>query len=193
MVETSPTPISTSTFVTLARREDWPSRFTTFVAESLQEGVVLDWENFNCVSWAADAVEAMTGVDLYEDFRGKSDSPLSAYVMLRRAGFRTLSDIMASKLPEKALPFVARGDVVLVPVEGQWNPYMGAAPPRESVSADVTDLVPVDEEGKPLALLAICIADPPICWNLTENGPVRINLSQAVKAYDVGGALCLQQ
>jgi hypothetical protein len=47
------------------RRADWPER----LAETIKDAQGFD-ENYYCLTFAADCVQAMTGIDYLEDYRG---------------------------------------------------------------------------------------------------------------------------
>jgi hypothetical protein len=78
------------------------------------------WGEFDCALYAADAINAMTGVDFAADFRGRYDSEESAWRFLASLGYRDLGELASSRLPEiltpdgKPAPSLARrGDVGL--------------------------------------------------------------------------------
>lgn len=71
------------------------------------------WGEHDCVTFAADCVQAMTGEDVLGDLRGSYDSPLSAARVLRQMDCTTLGDAVATMLPEILPADARRGDVVL--------------------------------------------------------------------------------
>ncbi|MEB3029704.1 hypothetical protein VJI72_07910, partial [Parvimonas micra] len=99
--------------IEIKRRLDWDLCLSDFLLDSVREGVCLDWEFFNCASWCCDGIEAMTGVDLYEEFRGQSKSMASAFSMIHKAGYKSFEEIIASKLPTIPVAYARRGDLVL--------------------------------------------------------------------------------
>lgn len=168
---------------TLTRLPNWDARLVEYISETRREGIVLDWEFFNCASWVCGAIDAMTGTNIYEPFEGKSDSPISAWKMIKEHGFNSLADIVASQLPEKPLNRVARGDVVLYPTESIGE----AACERRRLVSDLPDYSALGMS------VAVCLADPPVAWNLSEGGLVAVPLVDCVLAFAVGEALCHQQ
>lgn len=162
----------------LTRKDNWQQIFVEFLQESQNEGVVCDWEFFNCTSWVCDGIEAITGVDLYAPYRGRSNSIASAWRMIKEAGFKSLDDIIASQLPEIPVAFAQRGDMVLVPVPAMQLPIMTAARSGTDLSAQT-----FSDVGMPHA---VCLADPPIFYNLTEVGITREPLTMATRAFRVG-------
>lgn len=67
----------------------------------------------DCILFAANCVEAMTGVDLAADIRGRYKTEIGAARIIKNEGFTNLGDMIASRLPEVHLREVRRGDVVL--------------------------------------------------------------------------------
>lgn len=162
-------------YIPLKRRHDWSTRFTEFIAESLQMGVQLDWEHFSCASWVADGVLEMTGTDLYEPFRELDmTNPLGAYKAIKAAGYDNLTQLVEDRLPPRGLAFIRRGDIVLAPAGSASG--LQASPSNEEV-------VDWDACGMPHA---ICLAAPPIAWALTPEGLGRFSLSAALKGFAVG-------
>jgi len=105
----------------LQRLEDWPERLHALVEQRLQ--VPFRWGSNDCVMFAADAVQALTGVDLAGRLRGQyDDEPSARKIGLAYAGAdeegsiaQCLSDIATLNLGDLVLPSLARrGDVVLI-------------------------------------------------------------------------------
>ena len=91
---------------------DWEQRLEAFIrAES---DLPFDEAQHHCGWFAADAVRAMTGVDLAKDWRGRQRTIAGALRALRRAGLRDHVDLAAQSLPEIAPSFAYRGDVMVV-------------------------------------------------------------------------------
>lgn len=101
----------------LVRREDWPQRLGKLIHERASEP--FEWGRQDCCLFAADCVEAMTGVDLAGPLRGystalgaasrarlagaASDDLFGVHLWAARAGLRELRPLQAQ-----------RGDVVLI-------------------------------------------------------------------------------
>jgi hypothetical protein len=90
------------------RRRDWPER----LAVALREAEKRTWsETDYCVLFAADCVEAMTGVDYCADYRGLSIE--ESREKLRQSGmsfYRHLVSLFGKPVP---LSFARRGDVIV--------------------------------------------------------------------------------
>lgn len=97
------------------RRDDWQLRFSDFVQTRAR--LPFAWGSNDCCLFAADAVEAITGVDPAASLRGY-DSALSAQRLIdARGGIRQIAtDALGA---EMAPVFAAVGDVVLIENAGR--------------------------------------------------------------------------
>jgi hypothetical protein len=101
----------------LQRRDDWPERLAQYLEEAREREK--EWGVFDCGMFAAGAIEAMTGVDLAAEFRGKYAGSISAEKAMRRycgGGLEQLAVKVARKaaLAEIDPRLAQRGDPVLV-------------------------------------------------------------------------------
>lgn len=96
------------------RFEDWPQRLDAALAASRSRRFA--YGTFDCMLFAADCVQAITGVDHAADFRGY-DSKVAAYRIIARYG--SLEAMITSLLGRDPIhPAQARrGDVVLANIE----------------------------------------------------------------------------
>ena len=95
-----------------ARRQDWPLRLNAWL-DSMRSRPFA-WGKFDCALGAADAVQAMTGVDYAVEFREAYFSKRNAAQLLsERGGLEALvTQVLGAPLD---VPLLAqRGDVVLV-------------------------------------------------------------------------------
>lgn len=103
-----------------------PIRSTTWETRELHQFLAYHshtpfaWGQFDCCLFAADAIQAMTGVDIASEFRGRYDSKLSAFSLIHSVtGGSTVADAAAYcakqyGLDEWAYPLMAqRGDLVV--------------------------------------------------------------------------------
>ena len=90
------------------RREDWPERLNDFIED--RRKAVFCWGQRDCVLFAADAVQAMTGVDHAVEYRGTYDSATGAARLLAKLGG------VENVVPFASIPvaFAGRGDLVTV-------------------------------------------------------------------------------
>jgi cell wall-associated NlpC family hydrolase len=95
--------------VTIQRWQDWPERLDLFIRA--RERVPFAWGTNDCALFAADAVRAMTGVDVAQWARGKYRTQQGAARLLtKRGGLAALVDALLPAVP----PLTAqRGDVVM--------------------------------------------------------------------------------
>ncbi len=95
----------------MRRVENWAVRLSE--ASILASAKNHAWGAHDCVTFAADAVIAMTDDDLISDVRGEYDSPVSAARLIKKAGFDCLGDMVADRLPEIDPRHAQRGDLIL--------------------------------------------------------------------------------
>lgn len=95
----------------MERLADWEARLTALITASEQRP--LAYGKHDCSLFAADAVLALTGVDVAADLRGRYRTAGGALRALRRAGFRTPPAIATARLGTPVPVLMARrGDLV---------------------------------------------------------------------------------
>ena len=99
------------------RNENWPGILEAQIKDAAGREFV--WGEFDCCLWACDVIEAMTGRDPAQTFRGKYKSKRGAYGQLKRqygGGVREAAEAIFEYLGFREVPktFAQRGDVVLV-------------------------------------------------------------------------------
>lgn len=100
--------------ITLSRRRDWRARLNAYIAEI--KAAPLEWGAHDCaVGLAARAIEAMTGVDVAAEWRGRYATPAEALRVLREDGFADLEALGRSMLPAVHPSRGQLGDIALVP------------------------------------------------------------------------------
>lgn len=101
----------------LSRAFDWPVRLERFLDEN--RASAFSWNGGDCVvGWAADAVLAMTDVDLAAASRGKYKTERGAIRVMIKAGFDNLADLIGSMLEEIHPSQACIGDIAALPTEG---------------------------------------------------------------------------
>jgi hypothetical protein len=132
----------------------WNLRFINYVRETSEDPECLldqnNWSKHSCVSWAAGAVEAMTGENPYSSLCEGITTPLSAVKLIKQNGFNSLSDMLASMFEEVPVTLLQKGDITLS--LARWDRVS-----QGHMSSEVIDY-------------AIGIADPPYIWLLGEEG-----------------------
>lgn len=91
------------------RRTDWQSRLSTCIEGALTKP--FEWGRHDCALFAADAIQAMTDVDLATGFRGRYSTETGSVRRLRSAGHSDQLQLAASLLPEIDPAFATDGDV----------------------------------------------------------------------------------
>lgn len=122
----------------MKRLDDWRARLSDEL--DAQRRAPFVWGSHDCaIGFACRVVEAITGEDLAEPYRGKYDSPLGALRILRDSGALTLGDFVAMHLPEIKPAFANIGDLCLVPATGPIGQGLGMV--------DASGLVVMTEAG----------------------------------------------
>ncbi|MBS0430496.1 MAG: hypothetical protein JSR41_24685 [Proteobacteria bacterium] len=97
------------------RTRNWQAALSAFIAE--RRSVPFAWGSNDCCLFAADAVQAMTGVDHAAELRGYGSALEAARLIEARGG---LERIASDALGEPVAPvFASVGDVVLIDNEGR--------------------------------------------------------------------------
>jgi hypothetical protein len=68
----------------ILKKQDWVSRLASFVSES--ENSKFKYGRIDCALFICDAIEAMTGVDVGEDYRDRYKSKREAYKIIEEKG-----------------------------------------------------------------------------------------------------------
>lgn len=97
----------------MKRLEDWPARLTAFVAA--RQRTAFAWGSNDCCLFAADAVEAITGVDAGKPWRGYKTARGALGRVRRGGGVAGLMESAARRhgWAETIGNYAQRGDVVL--------------------------------------------------------------------------------
>lgn len=102
----------------MTRLPDWRERLQEAEAPHLQ--AKFEWGVHDCVIRPADAILAITGVDLAEPFRGRYSSLGEARALLKGLGCKTTVDYVKRFLPQMR-PIEARtGDLAVVDSGKAW-------------------------------------------------------------------------
>jgi len=107
----------------LTRHPDWTKRLSALVVERLH--LPFAWGPNDCVTFAADAVLAMTGEDAIAAWRGQWSTARQAYRLLQPLGGIGCAASSVG-LPEVLPRFAQRGDVVLLRPSGRLSSMRGA-------------------------------------------------------------------
>lgn len=105
----------------MKRRPDWNARLHAYV--DAVKRLPFDWGEHNCATFAAGAIEAMTGENLANGYRFKTER--GALQAMKRAGFDNLADLAAAKLPEIHISQARLGDVAAIPTDSAFGYVLG--------------------------------------------------------------------
>jgi hypothetical protein len=109
--------------MTIARLPDWTQRLSSLVVERLH--VPFAWGPNDCVTFAADAVLAMTGHDPIEAWRAQWSTARQAFRTLQPLG-GLAGAVRTAGLQEVGPRLARRGDVVLLRPPGREHSMRGA-------------------------------------------------------------------
>jgi hypothetical protein len=146
------------------RLPDWSARLNDYLTDCRREGIALDWEYNNCMTFGLGGVEAITGVNLYPEGLDFS-SPEGAYKALQKLGHKDLVQALLAHFDEIPTAYAQRGDLCLGPARS---------------ASDLTDYSLL---GMPYA---VGIVDMPVYWALSEEGVGNAPYTEVVKAFAVG-------
>ena len=99
----------------MTRRENWPSLLNAFV-ESCRESP-FHWGTHDCCAFAAKAVEAITGEDVFAPWSAYTDAMSAARLVQSAGGVDAIADRVLGERIGNA--FAQRGDVLLLSVDGR--------------------------------------------------------------------------
>ncbi len=96
----------------MIRKDDWYSRLSSYIDGAFRKPFA--YGEFDCTLFAAGAVEAMTGVNLYADFLGRYRTLRGGLRQLKKLGFGNQVDYVASLFTEVHPAMAQVGDIAVV-------------------------------------------------------------------------------
>lgn len=105
----------------MQRYDDWPSRLSSYLES--RRHTQFAYGSHDCCLFVADAIEAMTGVDVAAHFRDQYHSRFGALRRLRERSVRPTVDVIAGQvfgaygLPEIQAAYAQRGDVLALSLD----------------------------------------------------------------------------
>lgn len=97
----------------IRRLPDWRSRLIDYLADAARSP--FEEGQYDCALFFAGGVQAMTGVDHAEAYRGRYSTTKGGLRILRKDGFDDHIALAAHYLPEKPVAFAAEGDGAVIP------------------------------------------------------------------------------
>lgn len=150
----------------LKRTKHWLTReLDAFLRDHAHD--TFAWGKNDCCLFAADALEAFTGVDIADDFRGRYDDEVSAFALIKTVtGGETVADAAAHCAAKHSLTEWANKD-------GKPLPLM----------ARRGDLCIVDNAGRMIAGIVDLSGAFVACMG--EAGIIRLSIRRVVRAWHV--------
>lgn len=96
----------------MRRFEDWPQRLESYLFVCKKRD--FEWGSFDCALFVAGAVQAMTGIDFSDKYRGRYKTERGALMAMRRQGFNDVVGVATYCFgaPSASVLKAQRGDVV---------------------------------------------------------------------------------
>lgn len=101
------------------RFQDWPSRLEAIIRS--RERAPFSWGTNDCVLFAADAINAMTGCDPWPGIRGRYRTALGASRLIKQMG--GIESAVSESFDRIKPSFAGRGDLLLF--RSARGPYLG--------------------------------------------------------------------
>jgi len=98
------------------RLPDWDKRMVLVTARHMREPQA--WGTSDCITRAADVVEALTGFDPVAEFRGKYHTEEGAAVIMRRRKCENVEQLLEKYFEPVGRLSAQRGDLVTVEEDG---------------------------------------------------------------------------
>lgn len=119
----------------MSRFEDWPTKLEEFL--ELRREMPWLWSRHDCVTFAAGAVESMTGRE-FVDWKDEYNDPSGAMRALQKRELKGPADWADENFEEIHPAMAQRGDLVLLPSErGPWRSgALGICTGRYAACAD---------------------------------------------------------
>lgn len=101
--------------MTLTRLSDWQTRLHRYLCST--RGRAMQPGQHDCCLFGAGAIEAVTGVDLAADWRGRYTTLAGGQRALKKAGYADHIALIAAHLPEAHPSEALAGDIAIVSTE----------------------------------------------------------------------------
>lgn len=100
----------------LTRLPDWDRRLAATLTDHIR--TPSEWGKMDCILRAADAVMAVTGTDLAEDYRGKYSNEIGAAKLLKKLKCENVEQLIQKYFEPVGRLKAQRGDLVTVEDDG---------------------------------------------------------------------------
>lgn len=123
------------------RVHDWPEQLNDVIDAARK--TPFEWGRHDCCLFAADAVQAITGVDHAADYRGAYKTARGAKRALRKRGFDHIEQPLDALFLRVDCRLAGRGDLVVTEADGlAVGIHLGSA--LAFVSQDGLEFLPVN-------------------------------------------------
>lgn len=111
---------------------NWIDRLARLIRD--RKHTPFEWGKHDCCLWAADAVEAQTGIDQAPNWRGSYSTPIGAVRLLTREGVRSPTEL-ATRLwgPKQHISRAKIGDIVVGHLGDRFKDALGVCYGRNSL------------------------------------------------------------
>ncbi|NTG07160.1 DUF6950 family protein [Rhizobium rhizogenes] len=101
--------------MTIERKYTWRSDLSAYIHSVAKAS--FEWGGHDCALFSAGAVEAMTGVDIAADYRGRYTTLAGGLRLLKRKRFDNHADLAASLFDEIPVAMASVGDIAAIKVD----------------------------------------------------------------------------
>lgn len=99
------------------KKNNWPLLLAQFIES--RRTTPFEWGKNDCCLFVADALEAITGTDFADDYRGTYTTEIGAYRALKKHADGTIASAWSRYFDEIPPASMGRGDVALVEVDNE--------------------------------------------------------------------------
>ncbi len=101
----------------MKRLPDWHNRLVVYLNQVAR--TAFNPGEMDCALFIAGAVEAMTGVDLAVEFRGRYTTVLGGLRVAKKAGFADIPALVEGRFAEVSPAFAQVGDIAILQADGE--------------------------------------------------------------------------
>lgn len=105
------------------RKSNWEDALSQYLIEN--KDIPFEYGKNDCCTFAAGAVESITGVNPMSEFIGKYKSAASSLRAIKDAGYKSLEEVIDAKFDQVPIGFASTGDLALF--DGSIGVVMGNA------------------------------------------------------------------
>lgn len=153
------------------RYSDWHGRLDRFLIANRM--TPFEWGAWDCSLWVASAIEAMTGVDIAADFRGKYSTAAGAIKIVLSFSAEASSEQLVPSDPGPA-----------------WGPMLAAMASAIAMSHQMTEVKPLMAQRGDMVATSQCLGLVALTGHqvlvVPDSGFHLVDISNIVRAWRVG-------